>query len=101
MSAPAWSKRHGLAAWLARHLRCSVAEADERLQASRRAAFRLTASDAEWRADDDYRDATAPRTGVRVDVADEVAPTEGISAQLAWELMAGPGLAFGEVVRRG
>ena len=52
------SARHGsLARWLAGHLRCSVAEADERLQASQRAAFRLTASDAEWQADDDYRDA--------------------------------------------
>ena len=99
MSAPAWSKRHGLAAWLARHLRCSVAEADERLQASRRAAFRLTASDAEWKADDDYRDADVARTGVRV-VVDDVAPAEGISAQLAWELLVGPGLPFGEVVRR-
>ena len=95
------SARHGsLAAWLAGHLRCSVVEAEARLQASRRAAFRLTATDAEWQADDDYRDAAVERTGVRV-VVDEVAPTEGISAQLAWELMAGPGLAFGEVVRRG
>lgn len=84
------SARHGsLARWLARHLRCSVAEADERLQASRRAAFRLTATDAEWQADDDYRDADVARTGVRV-VVDEVAPAED-SAQLAWELMVGPG----------
>ena len=82
------SARHGsLARWLAGHLRCSVAEADERLQASRRAAFRLTATNAEWQADDDYRD------------ADE-APSQGISAQLAGELMVGPGLAVGEVVRR-
>ena len=57
------SARHGsLARWLAGHLRCSVAEADERLQASRRAAFRLTATDAEWQADDDYQDATAPHS---------------------------------------
>jgi len=84
------SARHGsLARWLAGHLRCSVAEADERLQASRRAAFRLTASDAEWQADDDYRDADVARTGVRV-VVDEVAPAED-SAPLAWELMVGPG----------
>jgi len=84
------SARHGsLARWLAGHLRCSVAEADERLQASRRAAFRLTATDAEWQADDDYRDADVARTGVRV-VVDEVAPAED-SAQLAWELMVGPG----------
>ena len=92
------SARHGsLARWLAGHLRCSVAEADERLQASRRAAFRMTATDAEWQADDDYRDADVARTGVRV-VGDE-APAEE-SAQLAWELMVGPGLAVGEVVRR-
>ena len=84
------SARHGsLARWLAGHLQCSVAEADERLQASRRAAFRLTATDAEWQADDDYRDADVARTGVRV-VVDEVAPAED-SAQLAWELMVGPG----------
>lgn len=60
------SARHGsLARWLAGHLRCTVAEADERLQASRRAAFRMTATDAEWQADDDYRDADVARTGVR------------------------------------
>jgi hypothetical protein len=57
----------------------------------------MTATDAEWQADDDYRDADVARTGVRV--VDEVAPA-GISAQLAWELMVGPGLPFGEVVRR-
>lgn len=76
------SARHGsLARWLAGHLRCSVAEADERLQASRRAAFRLTASDAEWQADDDYRDADVARTGVRAVVdARDVRRTGGATA---------------------
>lgn len=76
------SARHGsLARWLAGHLRCTVAEADERLQASRRAAFRMTATNAEWQADDDYQDATAPRTGVRVVVDDVATVLAALAAQ--------------------
>lgn len=67
MSAP--PKRAGsLARWLARHAGCSVDEAVERLAASQRARFLLTAAPVELRADAEYE--LTQRTGVRVAVDD-------------------------------
>lgn len=57
------------AAWLASKFRrtpCSVADAEERLRAFRRAAWRLTASPAELRADAEYEATLRGATGVRV-----------------------------------
>ena len=65
------------AAWLASKFRrnpCSVADAEERLRAFHRAAWRLTASDCELRADAEYEATLRVPTGARV-VLDE-APVE-------------------------
>lgn len=76
MSAPVrWPRRRQAtrAGWLALKLGCSRDEAEQRLLASQHAAWRMTATPSELRAEAEYQATLAPTTGVRVVVDGDVA----------------------------